>query len=63
MNEYILEPAINVEVMDRANVLVIGAGPAGCAAAIAAARAGETVLRGQVSQYLVLSPGVPVLQG
>ena len=40
MNEYILEPAINVEVMDRANVLVIGAGPAGCAAAIAAARAG-----------------------
>lgn len=40
MNEFILEPSVKVDVMDRADVLVVGAGPAGVAAAIAAARAG-----------------------
>ena len=40
MENFILEPEARIEVIDHADVLVIGGGPAGIAAAIAAARAG-----------------------
>ncbi len=39
-SEYIVEPARNTRVCRRTEVLVVGGGPAGCAAAIAAARNG-----------------------
>lgn len=46
MKEYIHEQAKEIEVFDRCDVLVVGAGPAGTAAAVSAARngAGKVVL-------------------
>ena len=40
MEKFIIEPEAKVEVIDHADVLVAGGGPAGIAAAVAAARAG-----------------------
>ena len=46
MKEYIHEQAKEIEVFDHCDVLVVGAGPAGTAAAVSAARngAGKVVL-------------------
>lgn len=44
MMDSIQEPARNVEVMDGADIVVLGGGPAGCAAAVAAGRLGANVL-------------------
>ena len=38
------EPARNIELIDEADIVVLGGGPAGCAAATAAARSGADVL-------------------
>src|SRR3954471_20282296 len=46
------EPAREIPVFAEADVLVVGGGPAGCAAAVAAARAGGRVLLLERSGYL-----------
>ena len=42
--EYVTEPARNIPVLTRADVVVVGSGPSGLAAAIAAARTGVSVV-------------------
>jgi choline dehydrogenase-like flavoprotein len=43
MTAVVHEPARNVPVVSRADVVVVGGGPAGCSAAVAAARNGTSV--------------------
>lgn len=49
---YLKEPARRIPVVDRADVLVLGGGPAGVAAAVSAAREGADVLLVERQYYL-----------
>ena len=44
MTERIHEAARDIDVIDQADIVVLGGGPAGCAAAVAAGRLGADVL-------------------
>jgi hypothetical protein len=64
-SDYINDPAKKLEVIESADIVILGGGPAGCAAAVAAGRMGADVLLVERYGYLggLMTGGLVILIG